>query len=111
MKPRWLYAITALFALALPAAAWAQQQDLEVTIRMVPADAAADAATQVIQLPATASSQAQESQESSAFGLGVANKAREMRGEHGREFGQEVSTAARERAQARGAPAKGPGKP
>lgn len=108
MKSRWLYVIAALFALALPASAWAQQQDLEVTIRMVPADAAADAATKVIQLPATASPQAQES---SAFGLSVANKAREMRGERSREFGQEVSAAARERAQARGAPAKGPGKP
>ena len=108
MRSRWLYAIAALIALGFPAAAWAQQHDLEVTIRMVPADAAADAATKVIELPASASPQAQES---SAFGLGVANKAREMRGERGREFGQEVSTAVRERAQARGAPAKGPGKP
>jgi hypothetical protein len=104
----FLYAIGMVMAFALPASAWAQQQDLEVTIRMVPADAAADAATKVIQLPATASPQGQES---SAFGIGIANKAREMRGEHGREFGQEVSAAARERAQARGAPAKGPGKP
>lgn len=104
----FLYAIGMAIAFALPASAWAQQQDLEVTIRMVPADAAADAATKVIKLPDTASPQAQES---SAFGLSVANKAREMRGELGREFGQEVSAAARERAQARGAPAKGPGQP
>lgn len=104
----FLYAIGMVIAFALPASAWAQQQDLEVTIRMVPADAAADAATKVIQLPATASPQAQES---SAFGIGIANRARETRGELGREFGQEVSAAARERAQARGAPAKGPGKP
>lgn len=108
MTSRLLYAMTTLIALALPAAAWAQQQDLEVTISVVPADAAADAATKVIVLPDTASPQAQES---SAFGLGIANKAREMRGELGREFGQEVQAAARERAQARGAPAKGPGTP
>jgi hypothetical protein len=96
MKSRWLYAITALIALALPASAWAQQQDLEVTIRMVPADAAADAATKVIELPATASDQGRES---SAFGLGIAKKAREMRGELGREFGKEVSGAASEHGQ------------
>jgi hypothetical protein len=100
MKSRWLYAITALIALALPASAWAQQQDLEVTIRMVPADAAADAATKVIELPATASPQAQES---SAFGIGIANKAQEMRGELGREFGKEVSSAASEHGQAQSA--------
>ncbi|MGH8707073.1 MAG: hypothetical protein ACREVD_03330 [Burkholderiales bacterium] len=82
-------------AFALSASAWAQQQDLEVTIRVVPADAAADAATKVIELPAKASAQARES---SAFGLGVANRAREMRGELGRDFGKEVSEAAKARA-------------
>jgi hypothetical protein len=77
---------------------WAQQQDLEVTIRMVPADAAADAATKVIPLPD--SSQAQES---AAFGIGIANKAREMRGELGRQFGTAVSDEASQgRARPRG---------
>jgi len=108
MKSIVLYAVGTVIAFALPAVGWAQQPDLEVTIAVVPANAAADAATKVIKLPDTASPQAQES---SAFGLSVANKAREMRGELGREFGKEVSEAARERAQARGAPAKGPGKP
>jgi hypothetical protein len=81
--------IGTFIAIALPGVGWAQQQDLEVTISVVPADAAADAATKVIPLPD--SSQAQES---AAFGIGIANKAREMRGELGREFGQEVSEAA-----------------
>jgi hypothetical protein len=103
----FLYAIATVIAFALPASAWAQQQDLEVTIRMVPADAAADAANKVIKLPDTASPQAQES---SAFGIGIANKAREMRGELGREFGKEVSEAAKQRAQTR-RPGIPPGKP
>ena len=106
MKLIVLYAIGTGIAFALPAAGWAQQQDLEVTISVVPANAAADAATKEIPLP-----DSPQAQESSAFGIGIANKAREMRGEHGREFGQEVQAAARERAQARGAPAKGPGTP
>jgi hypothetical protein len=105
MKSEWPYAIGMLIALSLPATGWAQQQDLEVTIGVVPADAAADAATKEIKLPDTAAPQAQES---SAFGLSVANKAREMRGELGREFGQAVSEAARERAHGAG---RGPGRP
>lgn len=96
MKSIVLYAVGTVIAFALPAAGWAQQQDLEVTISVVPANAAADAATKVIELPDTASPQAQES---SAFGLGVANKAREMRGELGREFGQAVSEAASQHGQ------------
>lgn len=107
MKTVVSIAFGAFIAIALPGVGWAQKQDLEVTIRMVPADAAADAATKVIELPATASPQAQES---SAFGLGIANKAREMRGELGRDFGQAVSEAAQRRGQSQGA-GKGPGKP
>jgi len=99
MKTFVSIAIGTFIAMALPGVAWAQQQDLEVTIRMVPADAAADAATRVIKLPVTASPQAQES---SAFGIGIANTAREMRGELGREIGKEVSEAAKQRAQTRG---------
>jgi hypothetical protein len=107
MKALVRCAIGFLVALALPAAGWAQQQDLEVTIGVVPADAAADAAAKEIKLPDTASLKAQES---SAFGLGVANQARETRGELGRDFGKAVSEAARERAQTRGA-GRGPGRP
>lgn len=103
MKRLTIVAIGAAFALALPGLAWAQQRDLEVTMDVVPANAASDSATKVIELPATASDRARER---SAFGHSVANKAREMRGEHGREFGQAVSEAARER----GKPAT-PGKP
>jgi hypothetical protein len=90
----FLYAIGTVIAFALPASAWAQQQDLEVTIRMVPADAAADAATKVIPLP-----DSPQAQESSAFGIGIANKAREMRGEFGRDIGQAVSEAASQHGQ------------
>ena len=107
MKRTVLYAIATVIAFALPASGWAQQQDLEVTISVVPADAAADAATKVIELPDSASPQGRAS---STFGLGVANKAREMRGELGREFGKEVSEAAKQRAQT-GGPGVPPGKP
>ncbi len=86
------YTIGAIFALGLSNAAWAQQQDLEVTMDVVPANASAGAATGEIQLPATAAARAQEA---SAFGLETANMARELKGDLGREFGQEVSTRAR----------------
>jgi hypothetical protein len=90
--------IGTFIAIALPGVGWAQQQDLEVTISVVPADAAADAATKVIPLPD--SSQAQES---AAFGIGIANKAREMRGEFGRDIGTAVSDQASQgRARPRG---------
>lgn len=103
MKSFLLYAIGTAIGFALPASGWAQQQDLEVTIRVVPADAAADAATKEIPLPDAAPMQAQES---SAFGLGIANRARAMRGEFGREIGSAVSEAAsqgRVQSQGRGA--------
>jgi hypothetical protein len=93
--------------IALPASGWAQQQDLEVTISVVPADAAPQGVTGEIMLPEKASPQAQES---SAFGLGIANQAREMRGELGRQFGKDTSDAARERALTRGA-GHAPGRP
>ena len=94
MKQLTIIALGAALALALPGLAWAQQRDLEVTMDVVPANATPDAATKVIQLPDTASDRARER---SAFGLGIANKAREMRGELSRDFGKEVSEAARER--------------
>lgn len=82
---------TIIFAYGLAGAAWAQQQDLEVTMDVLPANASANAATGQIPLPDTAASQAQEA---SAFGLETANKARDL----GRDFGQEVSERAREHA-------------
>jgi hypothetical protein len=94
MKNLKTYAIDVIFALALSSAAWAQQQDLEVTMDVVPANASAEAASGEIKLPETAATRAQEE---SAFGIGTANRARELQGDHGREFGQEVSEAARER--------------
>ena len=94
MKRFTQYTIGTVFALALSSAAWAQQRDLEVTMDVVPANASADATGEIklpITLPTTASSP--QGQESSAFGLGVANMAREMKGDLGREFGQAVSEA------------------
>src|SRR5712691_2567044 len=93
MKRFTQYTIGTVFALALSGAAWAQQRDLEVTMDVVPANASADATGEIklpITLPATASPRAQES---SAFGLETANRARE--GDLGRDFGQAVSEAAR----------------
>lgn len=103
MKRLTLIALAAGIALALPGLAWAQMRDLEVTMDVVPANAAAGAATKVIVLPATASDKAREA---SAFGLGVANRAREARGDLGREFGQSVSEAAKARGGPAGSPAK-----
>ncbi len=94
MKRFTQYTIGTVFALALSSAAWAQQRDLEVTMDVVPANASADATGEIklpITLPATTASP--QGQESSAFGLGVANMAREAKGDLGREFGQAVSEA------------------
>lgn len=107
MKRLTLIALAAGIALALPGPAWAQMRDLEVTMDVVPANAAADAATKVIELPATASDRARER---SAFGHDIANRAREARGELGRDFGKSVSESARERGKPAGSPAA-PGKP
>ncbi len=82
--------IGAIFGLALSSAALAQQ-DLEVTMRVVPANAAADATGEIklpITLPGTASPQGRDA---STFGLETANRARDL----GRDFGQAVSEAAR----------------
>jgi hypothetical protein len=102
MKQFTRYTIGTIFALALSSAAWAQQRDLEVTMDVVPANASAGAATGEIKLPIklpeTASPRAQDA---SAFGLGTANSARENQGDLGREFGQGVSEAARQRARDR----------
>lgn len=93
MKPYTRYTIGTVLGLALSGAAWAQQQDLEVTMDVVPANASAGAASEIklpIALPETASPRARDA---SAFGLETANRAREL----GREFGKEVSETARER--------------
>ena len=92
MKTFVSIAIGTLIAMAFPGVGWAQQQDLEVTIRMVPADAAADAATKVIELPDAAVEA--RAQQSPPFGHDIANKAREMRGEFGRDIGTAVSDQA-----------------
>src|SRR6266704_1020782 len=95
MKRFTQYTIGTVFALALSSGPLAQQRDLEVTMDVVPADTSAGAAGEIklpITLPATAS---RRGQESSAFGLGTANTAREMKGDLGRDFGQAVSEAAR----------------
>lgn len=88
------YAISAVLALALSSAAWAQQQDLEVTMHVVPANASPGAVTGEIKLPETAAPRAQDA---AAFGHDVANKARASARDLGREFGKEVSQTARER--------------
>ena len=90
MKTFVSIAIGTFIAIALPGVGWAQQQDLEVTIRMVPANASPNAAAAEIKLP-------EPRTESSVYGLGIATKAQEL----GRDFGKEVSTAAQQRGQAR----------
>lgn len=93
MKRFTQWTIGTVLGLALSSAAWAQLQDLEVTMDVVPANASAGAAPEIklpITLPVTASPKAQEA---SAHGLETANRAREL----GREFGKEVSEAARAR--------------
>lgn len=98
MKRFTRYAMGTIVGLALTSAAWAQQQDLEVTMGVVPANASAGAAAGEIKLPITLPDTASaRAREASAFGLGTANSAREMQGDLGREFGQGVSEAARAR--------------
>ena len=82
--------IGTVFGLALSGAAWAQQQDLEVTMDVVPANASARAGRE-IKLPITLP-ETPRAGEASAFGLETANRARDL----GREFGKAVSEAARE---------------
>lgn len=96
MKRLMRYIVFVAFAFAPAGAAWAQQQDdLDVTMKVVPADASAGSALSEIQLPDAASDRARDA---SAFGLSTASKAREMKGDLGRDFGQSVSEAARTKA-------------
>jgi len=73
-------------------AAWAQQDDLDVTMKVVPANATGAGAISQIQLPDAASDRGREA---SAFGQSTANAAKDMKGDLGRDFGQSVSEAAR----------------
>lgn len=97
MKRIASYTIGIVAAFGLSTAAWAQQ-DLEVTLDVVPADAAADAATGMIKLPDEA---APEAHKNAAFGLETANRARALKEDLGSDFGKDVSDAARERAMER----------
>jgi hypothetical protein len=98
MKRFTKYTIGTILGLALSSAAWAQQRDLEVTMDVVPANASAGAATGEIKLPITLPDAASSrGRDSSAFGLGTASSARDMQGDLGRDFGQGVSEAARQR--------------
>ena len=95
-----------VLAFAPAGAAWAQQQDdLDVTMKVVPADASAGSALSEIRLPDMASDRARDA---AASGLSAANKARDMKGELGRDFGQSVSEAAQNKNNAlKGGVAKG----
>ena len=87
--------MAAIFGLALSGTAWAQQRDLEVTMEVVPANAAASSANEIrlpLALPEAASPRGQEA---SAFGQETANSARETAKELGREFGRAQSEKAR----------------
>jgi hypothetical protein len=106
MKRITLQLVLVVLALAPAGEALAQQQDdLDVTMKVVPADASAAAAMSEIQLPDAASDRAREA---SAFGLSTANKAREMKGDLGRDFGQSISEAARAKNAGKGQSKKGP---
>ena len=87
--------IVAVFALAFAGSAWAQQQDdLDVTMRVLPANASAGSAVSEMKLPEAASDRAGAA---SAFGQSTASKAHDMKVELGRDFGQSVSETAHER--------------
>jgi hypothetical protein len=86
---RYTMTIGAICGLVLSGAAWADS-DLEVTMGVVPAGASAPS---VIKLPDAASARAQDA---SAFGLGTANQAHDLKGDLGRDFGQSVSETAQQ---------------
>jgi hypothetical protein len=97
MKKLNYYSLAVLAMLLLPLSSHAQDE-LEVTLEAVPANASADSAIHDIKLPEGADPQAHES---AAFGLDTANKARRLREEMQHEFGEGVSDAARERSRER----------
>jgi len=84
--------IAAVFALASAGTAWSQQQDdLDVTMRVLPANASAGSAVSEMKLPDAASDRARAA---SALGQSTATQAHDMKGDLGRDFGQSVSEAA-----------------
>ena len=86
--------IAAVFVLA-PGTAWAQQQDdLDVTMWVVRANASAGSAVSEMKLSEAASDQARAA---SAFGQSTATQAHDMKGDLGSDFGQSVSEAAHAR--------------
>jgi hypothetical protein len=90
--------ITAVFALAFAGAAWAQQQDdLDVTMRVLPADASAGSAITEMKLPDSASDRGRAA---SASGLSTATRARDMKNDLGRDLGQSASEPAHGNSQA-----------
>ena len=92
MKQFIPHLVLAVFTVAPAGAAWAQQQDdLDVTMKVVPANASADSAMSEIKLPAAVS---ERGQAASAFGQSTASKARDLKGDLRGEFGQSVSEAA-----------------
>ncbi|HEV8262871.1 MAG TPA: FecR family protein [Burkholderiales bacterium] len=82
---------------ALPGAAAAAFRSLGA-LPITPVDSSAGAGE--INLAETAVPRAQD-QDAASFGLDIANRARELNGDLGREFGQEVSESAGERARDR----------
>jgi hypothetical protein len=101
----------AIFSIVLlPGAAgmaWAQQQDdLDVTMSVVPANATGAGALSEIKLPDAASDRGRDA---AAFGQSTASKARDMKGDLGRDFGQSVSEAARGKGNSSNPPGKGKG--
>jgi len=97
--------IVAVFALAAGNAAWAQQaDDLDVTMRVVPANASAGSAISEIKLPDSASDRARAA---SASGQSTAATARDMKGDLGNAFGQSVSEAAQNKTHSSKGLAKG----
>ena len=97
--------ILVVLAFAPVGAARAQQQDdLDVTMKVVPADASAGSALSEIKLPDAASDRARDA---ASFGLSTASKARDMKGDLGRDFGQATSDAAQNKNNAPKGVAKG----
>ena len=88
---RWVPNMIAAVFVFASGTAWAQQDDLDVTMRVLPADASAGSAVSEMKLPDAASDRARAA---SAFGQSTATKAQDMKGDLGRDFGQSVSEAA-----------------
>ena len=86
--------------------AWAQQDDLDVTMKVVPANATGRSAISEIKLPDAASDRARDA---SAAGLSTANQAKDMKGDLGSDMGQSVSETARGKGHLNN-PGKGKGK-